>query len=385
MKKVGIMTLHFSINYGAVLQCMALEKYLTLRGNDVEVIDYVPVYLLDFWKPWISPLDKCKNRLIYCGKNPIKTACIMIRTFCEALLENKSYFYKKRKYDKFNRFVEKNIKKTADHFDDISELDIKSSNYDVIISGSDQVWNPGFTKGEIDSAYLLDFGKGYVRTTYAASSGISQDEFVKKLAGQIRNIEHISVREKSLADSLNAIDNNLNVRRVIDPTLLFSGREWRKYENNDVIKNDDYIFVYCLKQHDEFAQVLDLLKKKLKCRVIDLSPQQVCNAMKDSHNCSDCGPAEFLAYIDHAKYVITNSFHATVFSILFEKNFLTIPDKGTGSRMIDLLEDFELTERIYNKNCNIEAYLSPVDFRKTKVIQEKLRAEADNYFIESGV
>ena len=81
MKKVGIVTLHFSINYGAVLQCMALQNYLNKRGNKTEVIDYIPDYLKDYWRPWISPVKACKNRLIYCGKNPIKTFGILLKTF----------------------------------------------------------------------------------------------------------------------------------------------------------------------------------------------------------------------------------------------------------------------------------------------------------------
>ena len=384
-KKTGIVTLHFSINYGAVLQCMALQNYLKSKGNDTEVIDYVPDYLEEYWNPWISPTKECRNRLIYCGKNPLKTSLIMMKTFFETLSKNSDYFYKKRKFDRFKHFISKYINVSAEHFSDAVSIGKRASEYGIIFTGSDQVWNPSFTKGNIDDVYLLKFGNGeFIKAAYAASAGISGDDFIKQLSEDISNIEYISVREKSLADSLNKSDTGLNVERVIDPTLLFSGDEWRKYENTDTAHNYKYILVYCLKQHDEFAEVMRLLKENADYKVIDISPEQVRNEKNDSINKSDCGPDEFLSFIDRAEFVITNSFHATIFSILFEKKFLTIPDDTTGSRMIDLLNDFNLTGRIYDKKRGFDDYMSDVEYSEARAIREKLKADADSFFAKVG-
>ena len=387
MKKVGIVTLHFSINYGAILQCMALQNYLNKRGNETEVVDYVPDYLQEYWRPWISPIDACKKRLIYCGKNPVKTSGIMIKTFFRTIGLNKNYFSKKKKYDKFQSFLSRYVKLSSKHFSDIDELEAKCSRYDVIFSGSDQVWNPSFTKGKIDEVYLLNFGEGkYTKATYAASSGImGNDEYLGMLAHNIKDIPYISVREKSLAKSLNSKDSNLNVTRVIDPTLLIGADEWKKYESTAGVPKEKYILVYCLKQHEEIAQVLSVLKQKLEIPVVDLSPSQVSNEKQDTLNESSCGPDEFLGFIDKAEFVITNSFHASVFSILFEKKFLTIPDDSTGSRMVDLLGDFMLMDRVYDSTRDVAEYLDDVDYSKAREQLRILRGEADSFLTKAGV
>ena len=386
MKKVGILTLHFSINYGAVLQCMSLQKYLTEKDNDVFVIDYVPDYLREYWNPWISPLSECKKRLLYSGKNPIKTGFIMIKTFFFTLLQNKDYFSRREKFLRFKSFTDEYIRKTGTYYSDIRTLESDCGEYDIIISGSDQVWNPLFTKGKVDDVYLLNFGDGkYKKASYAASAGISDYDFIKQLAQDIRNIQYISVREKSLANALNNYDKNLNVKRVIDPTLLLSGEDWRKYKRSIQAPKGKYIFVYCLKQHEEFAQVLELLKCELNYVIVDLSPLQVDIPKCNTINASKCGPGEFLSYIDEAAFVVTNSFHATVFSILFKKEFITIPDNNTGARMIDLLEDFELADRIFNPEIDIKNYIRPVNYENIENHRQILKSEADIFLDKVGI
>lgn len=378
MKKVGIVTLHFSINYGAVLQCAALVRTIKKLGNEVEVIDYVPPYLKLFWQDWKSPIYECKIQKKYCGRNIIKTAWKMSKIFGKTMWENRHYFERKKKSDKFKQFNKEYLSLSNTQYNTLEQLNRMESKYDCLVSGSDQVWNPNFTKNKFDEVYFLKFGKKeQKRIAYAASTGIlGSDEFYIQLKDMIAEFNAVSVREKSLASALSNVGAG-NVISVIDPTLFLTGDEWEKYEK-DVRTNRKFLLVYCLTQHEEFQEILNEIHKVVDLEIIDISPQNLNVSYSCKHD-KVCGPGEFLWYIHHAEYIVTNSFHGTVFSILYQKQFITVADDKTGSRMKDLLCELALDERLYNKDRCITSYMGKIDYSEPYKILDNLRVSAEQF------
>lgn len=383
MKKIGIITLHFSINYGAVLQCAALIKKMESLGNKAEAIDYVPEYLERYWKSWKSPIYACKCQKAYCGKNVLKTFVKLSKAFWRTLWENRNYIERKKKENKFEDFKKKYIPLSRVRFSTAAELNAGQFDYDCMITGSDQVWNPTFTNNKFDEAYFLNFGTSHSKKiAYAASAGISGNEaFYKQLVENTKNLDAISVREKSLAEEMQKAGAK-NVVSVIDPTLFLTGSEWEELETPKEGINEKYILIYCLAQHEEFVRILDKLHSRMELKIIDISPKGVQGDYIWKHD-TTCGPDEFLWYIHHAELVLTNSFHGTVFSVLYEKKFITVADEKTGSRMKDLLYEIHLDDRLYSNEKAFDDYLLNSDFTKAFEAIKDQREIAEHFLIDN--
>ena len=219
-KRIGILTFHTAINYGAVLQAYALQKYLNEQGYDCEVIDYQCKKINDNYK-----ILKIKS------KNLKK----IIISFLKAPL-----LFLQRK--KFKKFVINNIRLSNQKY---YPYNITSSNkyYDCFITGSDQVWNLSLTNN--DMSYFLDFATKK-RISYAASNGteeISEKDF-KKVSNYLQKFSAISVREKGLQNSLmNKI--SISIIKVLDPVFLLDVESWNNLLPNFNCK-EKYILAYII-------------------------------------------------------------------------------------------------------------------------------------------
>ena len=347
--KIGILTFHAAHNYGAVLQCYALQEYLTSKGNEVYVIDYRSKYLLNCYR-WFN------------GKFFFKSI------FKFKLIEEwKKMLNKKRRAEKFKTFIQNRF-----NLIDISVLDTNFLDY--IIIGSDQVWNTKLTNG-YDKYYWGQF-KHSIQTkiiSYSASLELiwpkDEDENVKKM---LSNFERISVREKDLAIKLSSLFPNKNIVTCVDPTLLLPKERWTKIATTLNIKNK-YVLYYQVRKSNVGMDIASLLCKELKCKLLVLSASL---NLKNSTECMYASPESFVSLIKNAEFVVSSSFHGTVFSIIFEKNFISISNGTKDSRVKNLLTELNMMDH----------FISQIDdFSRTNIYQmSKLNLTTYNNYIKTS-
>lgn len=323
MKKIGIITFHKAYNYGAILQTFALKKEVILLKNDVFVIDYENEFLYKNYR-LIHPFRK----------NIIK----FIKNLGSDI---KNYKINKKRKIKFDKFIKEKF-----NLININE----ESGLDCIITGSDQVWNINIT-GKLDDYYTLNNKETNSienRISYAASIGdvhliVKNKQLYKEKIG---NLDCISVREEDAKKELiKIIDKPISV--VLDPTLLLTKIEWKKEIYNLKKINDKYILAYVVEPDKEYIKIVNDLSKKTGLKVIHfgLKNPGYKNVLKTAYT---EGPFEFINYIKNAEYVVATSFHATIFSIIFNKKFFVIPHKKTGSRVTNLLDKLGIEGRTFN-------------------------------------
>ncbi len=315
--KIGILTFHAAHNYGAVLQCYALQEYLKSKGNEVFVIDYRSKYLLDCYK-WFN----CKLFI----KSIVKFTFIK---------EWKKMLDKRKRSNKFETFIQNRL-------NIINVSILKTNFFDYIVIGSDQVWNTKLTNG-YDKYYWGQFCHP-VQTkiiSYSASLELiwpkDEDDNVKKM---LSNFERISVREKDLAIKLSSIFPNKKIVSCVDPTLLLSKEEWNKIAVKLNIRNR-YVLYYQVRKSKVGMDVASLLCKKLKCKLLILSASL---NLDNSPECMYASPESFISLVKNAEFVVSSSFHGTVFSIIFEKKFISISNGTKDSRVKNLLTELNMMD-----------------------------------------
>jgi hypothetical protein len=327
MKKIGIVTFHRAYNYGAMLQAYALQKKCNEKNNS-EIIDYYNYEVYSEYNT-IRPLRK----------NIAKSS---IKIFLDLINIKK----RKEREKSFIKFLNEKLVLSKKYSKD-EELKNEKLNYDVIITGSDQVWSPAIV-GELSDIYTLNFDNDKIkRISYAASIGdISQidkykDDFIKKIS----KIDNISVREENAKKKLESVLNK-QVDTVLDPTLLLSKEEWDSELKELTKPKEKYILAYTVSMNKEYIKIVNYLSKKTGLKVIHFGEikHMYENVLK---SCYTEGPLEFINYIKNAEYVVATSFHATVFSIIFNKNFFIVPHRKTGSRVTNLLNKLNINNRLF--------------------------------------
>lgn len=325
--KIGILTFHSAPNYGAMLQCYALQEVLKTMGHDVEVIDYRLDYRL---RPYRLPNAQRFNPL-----SILKRIALKILTFRDRKILNKKFESFLRTYLVLSDRVDRNF---------------IPNGYDVYIMGSDQIWNPKITQG-FDSVFFGCFwfpkeDKKYI--SYAASMertelSEGEKEFCSKV---LDNFNAISVREKVLADLLQPLTAR-KVEVVLDPTLLLDKQVWSKIARHPKIKKK-YVLVYQVRNGVNTMQIAKKVAEQINAIVIQVtgsSPYH--NRRKLQHE----SPTQFLGLIQHAACVVTTSFHGTAFSMIFNRPFYYVESAdGHDSRAKSLLSGVGLEERIIQVN-----------------------------------
>lgn len=333
IKNIGIITFHCSYNYGSVLQAYALQQYLIKQGYNVKIIDYRSknydmYHLLKLWmlkypaKLWSE--NRHLNRLI------------------------------KRKYN-FLHFINENMRLTEKKYlysDDLTEL---NDEFDVFIAGSDQIWNPVCTGG-VDPNFFLAFVNDKINKKIAYAPSLAHTSFddrvLEEMCGYIEKFDGISVREESGKEILkNNIKKNIVV--TLDPTMLLEECDYKEIEVQPTFSKS-YIFVYMLEKDDQ--SLIEYVYKISREKNLDIVYIHLNNIFsgKYTHNVYGCKVGEFLWYIKNAYYVVSNSFHATVFSIIYQKKFCTFKTEKSYSRMVGLLNSLGLENRIYWEEFLIE-------------------------------
>lgn len=335
-KKIGILTFHRAINYGAVLQTFALQNYISLTEKS-------QVYVIDFF-------TKIQEESYYNYKRfpfGIKKIIFYLLFY---------YHRAEKRKQKFDRFVsEKLILSPQKYGDELSFL-ANPPKYDIVISGSDQVFNP---KNKYRKVYYLDYlkRKGERKISYAASLGVSSysssDEIdIKRM---LSDFDALSCRERQGAKAIQSL--GLLVTHVFDPVFLFNNKEWSRLLNLDKYNDkfnlpDKYIFVYDLNGGSALIKKADQLSLQLGLPVYCLT----YNLLQRYHLKNiyyNLGPEEFLYFISRASFVLTDSFHGTAFSIIFRKPFFSyIAMKSNSSRLSSLLSTLGLMDRLIEQETD---------------------------------
>lgn len=331
MKKLGIITISYGNNYGNKLQNYAMQEVYKKYDYKVETIKFIPQ--LDRKKELFRKIKRVKIKNII-----FKLYKIFMKKELQSIANNR--------ISNFNKF-DKKIKFTMKKYNDNNYQEI-GSKYDILSVGSDQVWNPNFS--DYSKFYLLDSVQNCKKIAYAPSFGINKlpDMYKQEFKENLVNFSSLTCREKSGAKIIKDL-LNIDVPVVLDPTMLLTKEEWDKVK---IIpkeqKNKKYILLYFLGgiSKNNKKQILRFSKEN-KCALIDLSDVT-------SKNYS-YGPSEFIGLISNAYAVLTDSFHASVFSSIYHKPFYVFDRNGQtegkmNSRIENLLSIFKLENRKFNNS-----------------------------------
>ena len=340
MKKVAIVTIQDTNNYGNRLQNYAMQEVLRKMGLEVETLknntntnqkDTTIVHMLKRIKNKLQRVKKIGNARARCF----------------------------REFDTHIQFASKELRE-----DNAKQF---AKNYDYFITGSDQVWNPFF--GRLSSIDLLEFAPPEKRVSIAASFGVEtlEEAYKKKCQQALQNFHAISVREeqgKQIIQHMQGIEKQVEV--VLDPTMMLTKQEWEKVMKKPKhMPENKYILNYFLGEIDtQTQQYIEKIARENQCQII-----QLLDVKEKLHH---TGPSEFLYLIQHAFMVCTDSFHSCVFSILFQKPFIIVErksKKSMNSRIDTLLSTFDLQERKWIPNHTQN--MGNIDYAKVFSILEK--------------
>lgn len=377
--KVGIITFHRVNNYGAVLQAYALQKTIQNLGVECDIIDYSRKNVRD-----ILLWQKNKIKSILKGKPDHQgySNFEFLRMVLTTL-----FFNNKVVVGKFEAFRKRYRLSRAVNSDTIKGL---NSEYDLFIAGSDQVWNCG--RVILDKNYLLEFVTDREKKgSYAASFGIKEisGKYIKDYKELLSQVKYLSVRETTGADLTRELIHR-EAKVVLDPTLLLRKEEWAALTDRKP-KQEDIIIVYMLEYSETLLEFAKELSRKMNYP-LRLLNKPFHYRVKEEY-CREVGPLEWLYEIQNAKYVVTNSFHGTAFSINFNRNFyVEIAEErirgAMSSRIEHILSIFDLKDRLIQKentgNPHKAVYhfknsSADIDYNKVNLKLEELRADSMVY------
>ena len=387
MKKVAIVSCYFQRNYGSMLQAYATQMALDKLGYENETIDI---------SGFNGEIKKAK--MLYFAKASLTSDILlsklgMAKTVLMRKLPKTKYAANSHiRAEKFDSFSKKYFR-LSPVYNSKAELGGKcEENYSAVLVGSDQLWLPGNIAADY---YTLNFVPEAVNTiAYATSFG--QSSLPKDSAEQakvfLKRIKHIGVREESgqkLVKEL--VDRDVPV--VCDPTLLFTGDEWMAIQQEESIVKGKYIFCYFLGNNPPHREFAKRLKEKTGSKIVALT--HLDEFVKSDEKYADetpydIDPADFLNLIRNAEYVCTDSFHCSVFSILYKKPFFTFrryarkTKSSTNSRLDTLFKLVGISGRIMNGDEDIERCLSmKIDFDAAHKKLENVRSNSYDYLVNA--
>ncbi len=343
--KIKTITCHDVYNVGASLQAYALQKYLTSLGHEVEIIDYRPEYLQRHYRLNVvsnQKYDKPFIRELYIiAKLPKRIAALGKK-------KRKEFIDFKAEYYHITRRSYKSC-------DDLKNCDLKA---DAYIAGSDQIWNPIFENGR-DPSFYLDFVNSGKKISYAASFSVEElpNEIKKFIQDKLSGFDAVSVREKTGEAILKEL--GINAVCVCDPVFLIDRQDWEK----EFVRKElsaEYLFVYDFDNSSVNENLIKDLARKRELKIKSYFNTRYTDCYDES------GPVGFIRNLANAKAVISNSFHATAFALIFHKDFYVIKRREPiNSRMEDLLEIVGLKDRMIDKESDFDG-VTDIDWDKVE-------------------
>lgn len=371
MKKVAILTKYYkNYNYGGMLQGYALHRTIENLGYDCDIISY------DVWK---NPNPVYKNILQQCKQYGFRSA---FEKVLEKLISKQGYMIKGVVEERkllFNHFMDETGANTKEYDDsNLSEL---NNLYDYFVSGSDQVWNPNAVRNLYLQGFVYDDSK---KIAYAASIG--RDRFSEHEAGvmipYISSFSYLGIREKTGANLLKKYMNK-NITTVLDPTMLLSHEDWDEIASERIVDEPYALFYFFSDSYEIRSKVEAFCKNKgLKLVLIPYAKQEFNyeDSKGDCIRLDKVGPKEFLSAIKNSDYVFTDSFHGSVFSIMFSKEFVVFERNKKGhvsmnSRLYDLLDTYGLGDRLISDYKILDS-LEDIDYVSVNKILEDKKKES---------
>lgn len=352
-KKIGIITIHSDLNYGAALQAFALNQ--VLRDNDYssEVINYIKI-------PNFPPKYPFPINIVFWLSNRLR-------------------------FHRFRNFLKATVsKKTWNSIDEL--MNGFNEDYNVIISGSDQVWNPycGGLITELNPVYYLAFAdhNRYKKVAYASSIGSHRftEEEKKIVTKWFNEYDYLSTRETVGKEHLESfLDREVKV--VIDPTLLLNKQQWLR-EAKPTRVPDKFVLVYYFDEREEVIRIARKVADKYgyKVALITNMPYRFKGV---DFNILNCGPAQFLWLFEHASYVVTNSFHGTAFAVNFNTDFISVIKRNSPHRAQTLLNNVGLPERLLTDEVNLDSLSEHIDWTEPNKRIEAIRKDSLDYLFKA--
>ena len=356
-KKALIVTFHCVPNYGAALQTYGLYWFLKKIFQDVEVLDYRPSSLTGDYK-YISTHS--------------------LRSFVATLWSLPTFWRKRRRFANFVGRM--SLSATVCH----SSAEIKETDAQYCFVGSDQIWNPDITKS-FDEVYFGKIPHKGALTVISYAASLGKDTFTSSELAQmfslLKGVSSISVREDSAKVLL---EDKLGVQAcvVLDPTLLVGTPCYKDFVVDP--NRDDYLFIYALSQNttEQARAVARKIANAKGLQIVEVSGGRK-RLKRTSHKVIyDASPAEFLSLLANAKYVVTDSFHGTAFSLLFHRQFTTIPHKTRGGRMVSLLTLAGLKHRLTEQPSQ-EIIEETIDWSAVDSRLEIARKQSEDFILKS--
>ena len=321
--KTGLLTYHFGHNYGAMLQAYAMQAILRQLGHD----PYFIYFRQDF--TFVSKYEREK----------IRSPKALVKALPFMLLRTKL----RDRFDRFEEFLASELSLTK-RYPTIDALLQDPPDVDAYVCGSDQIWN--LQNGVMGYFFGKFVPQDCRLVSYAPSMGndIMPDEHREEVRELLKRFDAISVREESGCKLIQDLTDK-PVTKVIDPVFLVEDEIWNSLERPPSI-DGPYIAFYSLESSSRTSHIVKRLAKALKMPVVVLGKGGVFVFTSRTKIAVESGPREFLGWIRGAKLVITNSFHATAFSVKFGVPFVTIAHSHRNARMRDFLTDLGIEDKL---------------------------------------
>lgn len=357
--KIGILTLPLHINYGGILQAYALQTVLERMGHEVYVINESLEYKLPIWKWPISYPKRMMKRLMGDKK---------------AVLFYEKHMNSQRRI--MSQYTERFIKKYIREIIIEKTSDLKKEQFDIIVVGSDQIWRPKYYTHPIEEAYLRFASNWNIRRiAYAASFGTDEWEYTKNQTSRcgelLKKFEKVSVRESSAVDLCRKYFG-MEVDHVLDPTLLLEASDYEVLIKNDSVKEESGdLLCYVLDESLEKTNLINHIAATYNCKPFrSNSKAEDWNAPLEERIQPPL--EQWLKGFRDAKIVVTDSFHACVFSIIFHKPFVVVGNLERGlARFQSLLSLFGLEHCLFDGNPTYK--LKDIDWEKVDQRVDELK------------
>ena len=387
MKKLGICACYQHKNYGSQLQSYATTVELARRNIDFEIIRYkkktTPLLLIKSLPRLLNPIF-INDRIIETSQKKM-----MLKLHPQLAQDNAV------RNAAFDKFSQSRFKKLSPVYYGYEQLKEQSKKYTAVMVGSDQLWSPS---GITSNFYNLMFADdNTVKISYATSFGVSQinPRYHKIYNTFLNRLNFISVRENSGKKIVEELSSN-KAEVVCDPVILLDAEQWLKEIPNKRLYDEPYIFAYFLGKSAEYRDAVTKFAKQKDLKIVTEPHMDSYNKADENfgdYTPFDIGPAEFVNLIRNAEYVFTDSFHGSVFSMLYQKQFLVFnrysdnSSSSKNSRIDSFCKNYVLSDRRYNGNIadvenkiNYEDVLGKVDEhrQKSKAFLDRALACFDN-------
>lgn len=357
--KVSIITILDNTNFGTYLQALATVKVTERLGYEAEVVRYTR----DSMTGWGQLKYMLRDRGVL---SVLRNGWKIPRT--------------KKLRERDYAFLSKHVAVTEEYVG-YESLQANPPIADVYLVGSDQVWNSIYNKG-IDKSFYLEYApKGKKRVSYASSIGMDYipEHEISETKMLLKKFDGITVREKAAKELLTQYDIQSEV--VLDPTLLLDANEWLDIlGKNSMCFNEKYLLVYSVerkKQNRLINYYARKIAKQRKLKIFQVSYSGTASKLSCTDKFFGCAtPDVFLSLMKNASFVVVSSFHGTAFSVNFQKDFLTISANRFNSRVKNLLEITNLSDRmVSDKECDLQS-IKKIDYVDVNSRMKKAREKS---------